>query len=328
LRFSPLNGIEASQISSATYDFNTGLVRSATDANGRQSTNDYDAGSLRPTSSIAPTLAHTDYAYDDAAMTVTSITYVTPGISTIADQNMKLLNGRGQVRQGKAMGASSVWDIVDAEYDSMGRVVKQSRPYRSGSPNWTIVSYDALGRTKKVIAPDYTLSDGSDGSTSETFYNEPTRPSVASSLPGETIRVRDPWGRERWGRNDAQGRLVEVVEPNPSGSGSVFDSGALLTTYAYNTLGNLVQVTQGDQTRSFKYDSLGRLLAQKLAETRATLNDSGTYVGVGGSGAQWSDYFRYENTRSNLVQRIDAREDQLLVFQLSRSYRPWRWHGA
>src|SRR5439155_18126454 len=96
----------------------------------------------------------------------------------------------------------------------------------------------------------------------ETFYNETTRPPRASGDPGETTRVRDAWGRERWGRTDAQGRLVEVAEPKPDGTGSVFEAGALITTYSYNTLGNLITVNskttsnQVEQTRSFKYDSL------------------------------------------------------------------------
>ena len=113
--------------------------------------------------------------------------------------------------------------------------------------------------------------------------------------------MQDAWGRERWGRTDSSGRLVEVVEPNPSGNGSVATSG-LVTTYAYNTLGNLITVSQDAQTRSFAYDSLGRLTAQKLAETSATLNDAGTYVGSG----TWSDVFTYDD-RSNLTSRTDAR---------------------
>jgi RHS repeat-associated protein len=51
---------------------------------------------------------------------------------------------------------------------------------------------------------------------------------------------------------------------------------------------------------------LGRLTAQKLAEVNATLNDAGTYVGAGGSGAQWGDVFTYDE-RSNLTSRTDAR---------------------
>jgi RHS repeat-associated protein len=295
--------------SSATYDFNTGLTMSATDSNGRTSQTSYFAATLRPQTTTVSTGAHTDYAYDDAAMSVTQTSYLAPtpaDTGAVADQNIKLLNGRGQVRQEKALGANSVWDLVDTIYDSMGRVSQQSRPYRSGdTPLLISVAYDALGRTTRMTAPD--------SSVSETYYNEidfdlndgysPTRPNVVSaSAPGETTLVRDAWGRERWGRTDAQGRLVEVVEPNPSGNGSVA-TGGLVTTYSYNTLGNLTGVAQGAQTRSFKYDSLGRLLAQKLAETSATLNDAGAYQTSGGT---WSDVFTYDD-RSNLTSRTDAR---------------------
>jgi RHS repeat-associated protein len=280
---------------SAMYDFNTGLTRSATDANERVSQTSYDPATLRPSSVVLPTAAHTEYGYDDLAMTVTSTTYLVAGVNgPIADQNVKLLNGMGQVRQEKALGAGSVWDLVDILYDNLGRVSQQSRPYRSGdTQQWTTAVYDALGRTKTVTAPD--------GSTAQTFYNEASRPDVASATPGETTRVQDAWGRERWGRTDASGRLVEVVEPNPNGNGSVA-TGGLVTTYAYNTLGNLITVTQGAQTRSFAYDSLGRLTAQKLAETSATLNSAGRYVGSG----TWSDVFTYDD-RSNLTSRTDAR---------------------
>jgi RHS repeat-associated protein len=303
------SNVYAQVTTSATYDFNTGVGRSATDANGRQSTTDYDSATLRPTIFSSPTGAHTDYFYDDTEMTVESRTYLTSGqTGTIADDNVKYLNGRGQVRLEKALGVSNIWDYVETDYGSMGEVTQQSRPYRSGTPVFTIAQYDSLGRTTRVTAPD--------GSVTETYYNEidfdgndsyvPHRPDVASTTAGETMLVRDAWGRERWGRTDATGRLVEVVEPNPSGNGSVYSSG-LVTTYAYNTLGSLATVTQGAQTRSFKYDSLGRLIAQKLAEMDATINDSGNYVGIGGSGALWSNYFRYENSRSSLVQRLDAR---------------------
>lgn len=280
---------------SGTYDFNTGLGRSATDANGRPSQTDYEASTLRPSTSTSPTGAHTDFAYDDAAMTVTSTTYLAPSEGDgIADQSVKYLNGIGQVRQEKARGVNNTWDFVDTIYNNLGQVFQQSRPYRSGdTQQWTTATYDALGRTKTVTAPD--------GSVTQTFYNEAGQPDAASSTAGETRRVQDAWGRERWGRTDVSGRLVEVVEPNPGGNGSVATSG-LVTTYAYNTLGNLITVSQGAQTRSFAYDSLGRLKGQKLAEQSATLNDSGTYVGSG----TWSNVFTYDS-RSNLTSRTDAR---------------------
>ena len=280
---------------SATYDFNTGLGLSATDTNGRQSTTTYDATTLRQTSAISPTGSHTDYSYDDAGMSVTQSTYLASGDGGgLTDQNIKYMNGRGKVRQEKALAAGSAWDVVDTSYNNMNAVSQQSRPYRAGeTPYSSTITYDALGRTSTVTAPD--------SSVTQTFYNEATRPSAASSSAGETTRVQDPWGRERWGRTDSSGRLVEVVEPDPGSSGSVASNG-MTTTFGYNTLGRLTSITQGSQTRAFKYDSLGRLTAQRLAEMSATLNDAGTYVGSG----TWSSVFVYDD-RSNLISHTDAR---------------------
>ncbi len=122
-------------------------------------------------------------------------------------------------------------------------------------------------------------------------------------MVGSTVRSQDAWGRERWARSDDWGRLVEVVEPDPNGNGSVFAAGNMVTSYTYDTVDQLTQITQGSQTRAFKYDSLGRMTRQKLAEQTATINDSGIYVGAGGL---WSDSFEYD-AKSNLIKRTDAR---------------------
>ena len=285
----------AQVVTSATYDFNTGLNLVTRDANDRPSTNTHDPNTLRIASSISSTGAHTDYSYNDTTMTLTTTTYLSSGDGgLIAAQGVQLLNGKGQVRQEQALGANSIWDYVDTVYDNMSRLSQQTHPYRTGDTlQWSSNTYDGLDRVKTMTTPD--------GSTTSFFYNELARPAGASSSPGDTIRMQDPWGRERWRRTDANGWPVEIVEPDPNGNGSV-TTGGLLTTYSYNTLGDLTQIIQGEQTRSFKYDSLGRLLAQKLAEMNATLNDAGTYVGSG----TWSDVFTYD-TRSNLISRTDAR---------------------
>jgi RHS repeat-associated protein len=289
---------------SAIYNVSTGLVTSSTDANGRTTSTDYDSVTLRPQTITLQSGAVTTYGYDDAAMTVTEITRLSAGTTApIAAQSFRQLNGRGQVSTEKALAAAAdttnnipdVWDYVDTEYDVLGRVKKQSRPYRSGeTPQWTTSTYDALGRISKVEAPD--------GSTTEASFNEAARPDAAlpNTPPGQTMRVKDAWGRERWGRTDALGHLVEVVEPKKDGNGSV-STGGSLTTYSYDTLGHLTGVSQGDQSRSFLYDSLGRLLAQKLAEANGTLDMNGGYTGGG-----WSDVFTYDD-RSNMTSHTDAR---------------------
>ena len=287
---------------SAIYSYETGLILQSTDADGRVSTTSYHSDTLRPTKATSSTGAYQTFGYDDAAMTVTEEVFEAGGAT--AGKSVKLLNGVGQTRREESRGANNVWDYVEIKYNNLGQVWKQSRPFRTGDTvQWSETIYDEQGRTIKVIEPN--------GSFSQTFYNEAQRPDSATNLPGNTMRVVDAWGRERWGRYNQQNRLAEVVEPNPYGNGSVLFAGSWLTKYTYNTLGNLTETEQSVQQRKFKYDSLGRLTRQKLAEQTATLNDAGTFVGAGGTGAQWSEAFIYD-TRSNLTQKTDARrEDQL-----------------
>jgi len=281
---------------SAVYDFNTGLLKNATDANGRISQITYYSDSLRPEKEIFPTLAFNYHLYDDVAMKVTDFVHeagATAGGSNFAAKSIKSLDGHGRVIKEVSFGKAGAQDIVELKYDQLGRLSQQSRPYRAGmTPLWTTVTYDFLDRPEQTTAPDNSVVTRS--------YNQPDPPG-SSGQPGETIKVSDPWGRERWARSDALGRMVEVAEPDPGGDGTL-SSEALFTTYTYDALNRLVQVNQGAQTRSFRYDSLGRLTHQKLAERDAKLNDSGAWVEAG----QWSDVFFYDK-RSNLTQSVDAR---------------------
>ncbi len=285
---------------SGTYDFNTGLGLTSTDANGRISENTYYPNSLRPEKEISPTGAFSYHQYDDVAMKITDFVHeegAPAGGSNFASKSITSLDGRGAVIRetsfGKNAAGAIVEDRVDIKYDQLGRASQQSRPYRSGDTvQWGTVTYDFLDRPVQTTAPD--------GDSIVTRSYNQTDPPDSSGLPGETIKVTDPWGRQRWARSDALGRMVEVAEPNPV-DGSL-SSGALFTTYTYDALDRLVQVNQGSQVRKFRYDSLSRMTHQKLAERDAKLNDSGNWVEAG----QWSDVFTYDN-RSNLTQHVDAR---------------------
>ncbi len=301
---------------STVYDQNTGLVTTAYDANGRPSTVTYNTSTLRPIAEYAPTGGYAYHEYYDDAMIVVDFVYLAgangAGWSNRVD---KYLDGAGRVGAELAFTFGPTgyeMDVVDSVYDQWGRMQKQTRPYRRNAnwvnvetPQWTNYYYDSQDRVSYVTAPD--------GSTTNRYYNEASYPSAASSptAKGSTIRVTDAWGRERWARSDEQNRLVEVVEPDTAGSGAVASNG-LRTEYAYNTLGNLTNVTQGTQTRTFKYDSLGRMTHQKLAERDATLDDAGNFVATWNSttkqygGGFWSDVFSYDN-RSNLMWKKDAR---------------------
>ena len=293
--------------STRNYDFGTGLVVSITDTNGSTQNIEYFADSLRPHVvwwSGTPGLGHSVFAYDDAALTVTealmSSPVPSPGgpshIATIIAQTVHRMNGLGLVRRQETRAEENTWDVVETEYDALGRLWKQTQPFRAGEQmHWSERSYDGLGRLTVLRAPD--------GSEFRSFYDEATRPSGASSDLGERVRSVDPAGRERWSRTDALGRLTEVVEPAPDGDGSVFRPGHMVAYYSWNALDRLEKIRQGTQTRRFRYDSLGRLTHQALPEKLATLNDVGTYVGPSG---EWSDVFAYDD-RSNLTSSTDAR---------------------
>jgi YD repeat-containing protein len=286
----------------ATYHYNTGQVYQRRDADNLLSENEYYPETLRLKFEKRGNGAKAQHIYDDNQLLVMDLVYAAdndprvPG-DKLASRVDRWLDGVGRVRGEIAYGAGYVLDVVNTEYDALGRIWKQTQPYRyvngQETKHWTTFTHDALDRVKTVTTPD--------SSVTERFYDaDAPAPSVAvAGGKGRTVRVRDQWGRERWARTDWAGRLVEVVEPEANGNGTVA-TGGLRTEYQYDLLNNLTQTTQGAQTRTFKYDSLSRLVAQKLAERDATLDDSG------GQGSTWSDVFKYD-TRSNLTERFDAR---------------------
>lgn len=277
---------------STTYDFNTGLPLSATDANGRTVKNFYDPLSLRVRQIDSVTDGTTNYqslfAYDDDRLAVTKT--IRNGDSIAAKVSTQS-NGLGMTQRQSVLskaataGQSEKWEVVLSEYNVMGRLWKQSLPswddVDAQSMKWTQFSYDWLGRSSEALLPD--------GSSIKTLYNGGV-PSGASNLPGSQVQVIDPWQRERWSRFDALGRLVEAVQ------------GDSIARYDYNALDKLILVTQGVQQRKFRYDSLGRLTHQYLSEKNPTLDDSGKYIG----NSTWSNVFAYDD-RSNLIEQIDAR---------------------
>jgi RHS repeat-associated protein len=302
----------------SAYDFNTGLLTATLDANNLVTKFYYDFDSLRPSKVQLPSGATTVYSYNDSRLNNSKTLLSADG--GVASKSSITVNGLGKVEQVRALAPAGQCNVTAFQYDSLGRVSKTSQPFNSnaGSNNcdssvdisktqlWNVITFDSLGRVMTTSAADCGAANSTTCNRTSLFYDEVTRPSSASKLPGHVVRAQDATGRERWSRSDALGNLVEVVEPSAYGSnGSVSAPGDVATSYSYNALGQLTQSLQGAdrQERDFAYDSLGRLAKQYLAENSRTLNDSGQYVGSSGS---WSDVFTYDD-RSNLVLQTDAR---------------------
>jgi RHS repeat-associated protein len=279
---------------SAEYDFNTGFLLSAKDANGRQTTNSYYVDSLRPKQIVSATGATTKFEYDDLALTVTQTRLTSVNGSTVG-QTVKYINGAGQVYREQALtiqGVNVAWDTVDTLYNQFGRLSQQSRPYRIGDPIvWNSTIYDAAGRVYAVLDANY---------YGQTIIHNAEPPAGASSSPGQTAKTIDAWGRWRWTRSNSSGKLAEVVEPNPAGGPG------FVTKYTYDALDQLVKIEQPNQVRRFRYDAMGRLTQQKLAEANATLNAAGELATTEPENERWSDVFTYDK-RSNKISHTDAR---------------------
>ncbi len=292
------------QVSSTTvYDLNTGLPLSITDANGQTTHFEYELQTWRLTKTILPTGAYSINEFDDLNRAYSQSAYSSSG--RIAGQQITRVNGLKLPYRQESLAINShtgdKYDVVETEYDNQGRIKRTSNPFRSNEqPHgayWSEIFYDAAGRVEKTRSPD--------GSEKFTYYDETGRPDVASNALGHSFRIKDPIGREKWFRKDSDGNVVEVVEPDPDGSGSVAVNG-LSTSYFYDSLGRLSRTVQGQgvQERRLQYDALGRIVNQKMAETRATLDDNGNFVGE--ANGQWSDHFVYDET-SSISASTDAR---------------------
>ncbi len=190
-----------------------------------------------------------------------------PTTSNACRHDQVLLDVLGRVSNNILVSDPEGQTTVTMAYDSRGRLVETSNPYRSTSdPTYGIekYSYDGLDRAIQV--------QRADGSVSKTYYGAAvgsgggaTSQLCSSSTYGlgYPILYVDEAGKKRQSWIDGLGRLIEVDEPNVSGTLSV------PTCYSYDLNNNLTGVVQGTETRSFVYDLISRL-------TSSTNPESGT----------------------------------------------------
>ena len=189
--------------------------------------------------------------------------------SGVNHETTQLLDSLGRVYQAQDNSAST---YVDTTYDSLGRVASVSNPYYTKSdPSYGVTnySYDALNRLQGASA--ITRPDGNH--VGMTYSGNSSTLSYCTTTTDEASKARTTCA-------DALGRTVSVAE-DPSGLNYA-------TSYGYDQLDNLTGVTQGSQTRAYKYDWLSRLaqvttpesgttnLCYTSASSSCTIPDTGT----------------------------------------------------
>lgn len=246
------------------------------------------AYTVAPAQSATAPGAQTTYSYTYSSTAPWTVTATTPNSGGGSHWATTTLDGIGRTASVTTGYGTTTVSEVDTSYapcacGPIGKMAWQSQPYAppTSTPPGTTYSYDALGRTTKVL-----LADGA----SYTQY----------TYQGNVTTVTDPAGNWKQYFNDAFGNLVTVLEPipppvtnpptpappppNPPPAYPVASapSSTWITSYTYDQLNHLIQVsmprTTGTQTRTFVYASTAysTLVLPALWLTSATNPENGT----------------------------------------------------
>jgi RHS repeat-associated protein len=168
--------------------------------------------------------------------------------------------------------------FVDTRYDSKGRIWKTSLPYKStGTPFWTVYSYDNIGRIHQVVSADSIITTNEyaplcvETTVSRGTYSA-TQSTVSNAL-GETIQVEDTDGNKIFYQYYADGKLKAAstsVHPSDTikleydkiGNRTLIDDPDAGTVKSeYDAFSRLIrQITARDDTVEYNYDKLGRTI--------------------------------------------------------------------
>jgi uncharacterized protein RhaS with RHS repeats len=243
-----------------TWNTSAGTLSSKRDLDNNVTTlYTYDAVGRQLTADEAG-LRRSQTAYDDANLRVT----VKKDLTTFGDGKLQVSTqydqlGRSVLTRTFEPGNDNGIQVKSTYYPQLNRTV-QSSPFRTTADatlQWTCTQADA---SKRVVAVS-TFRGSTEPADCLSTINRFGITSTAYDSNQTTIT--DAASKQIRHITDGLGRLTQVIEdPNELNYN---------TTYSYDVLGNLLQVNQGVQTRSFQYSSLGRLKSATNPET-GTIN--------------------------------------------------------
>jgi RHS repeat-associated protein len=261
------------------FDYYLGQPVDREDANGTVASSYYQDALDRTTKVIRAAndtsnpsaKSQTTFNYDDGSHIITTQSDQTTFNDPNPLKSQIVYDALARTIESRKYEGGSNYIAVQTQYDALGRAYRTSNPFRpwqGESAIYTNTAFDPMGRVISVTTPDNAV--------------------VSTSYSGNAVTVTDQAGKKRRSVTDALGRMSRVDEPNADGNLNDQNGNPVQPTYySYDTLDNLIQVTQGSQTRTFVYDSLKRL-------TSANNPESGTVS------------YQYDNN-GNLTQKTDAR---------------------
>lgn len=249
----PLSQTNAlNQTSTTAWNYDFGVPSSATDANGISTSWQYDAFG-RKTRQNHPDTTYTAWGYVNCAdvswcpyfgKTFAGATIFDSANARVTGTHTTLLDifDRPVFKVLPAIGNSdNTTTAVVIEYDSLGRVARESIPRMSKSATifWNTHAYDLLGRPSSVTRP---VSETDPTPQTEAIYHE-----------GLTTRIVDAQGKQ-------VGRVLNAIGQLARSS----DNDAYYQVFDYDALGNTkrVQDSAGNTLQSSNYNLRGMLTAR------------------------------------------------------------------
>jgi len=266
--------LAASGTTKACYYYNTGKTAWTKDQNSATTSYFYVAGSAndpfdRLITETLPTGGWVLNNFSAPATTVdtyTGITDASPSTSCVSCRHGQMLfDGLARPTDQILVNDPDGLTTVHTDYDTSGRVLDTSHPYRTTSDStygFETPSYDGMNRITQVLHQDGTKTKIYYGADVATAGGQSSQscPTGTCHLGYPTLTV-DESGKIRQIWTDGFGNVVEADEPTAS---ATTGWGSLPTTtyYLYDLLGNLTQATvvNGQEcNRTYLYDALSRM---------------------------------------------------------------------
>lgn len=250
-----------------TVDLGTGLPESSRDHAGIETTYQYD--SLGRITLVTPTArATTKYVYNSTNPAEVTVTQYPAGTQSgaVLTKTRYVFDGFGKLVKEHVTMPDGTESRRETVFNNLGQTESVSELGVAVTLPKTVMTYDALGRTKTVTPPDGSGSLTEFEYVGERMKTRKSRIWTGSSSVVPAVEVYDGYGR-----------LVSVEEKSGPTSSAVRIGSDVLTSYRYDPAGRLVLVTMKKksaadavQQRLFDYDGRGFLLWESHPESGVT----------------------------------------------------------
>lgn len=190
----------------------------------------------------------------------------------------------------------------EVKFDSLGRKVKESKPYFVGDTIlWTKITYDVLSRVASVKSPNNATMVMTQTALTTTKINDLGQVEVVErNMRNQEVKKTDANGQVMTFLYDPFDNVVQVTGVTGNVTINEFDLLGRRTatldpnmgywTYGYDVLGQLRQQTDAKgQTRTLDYDLLGRMVSRVEPDLSSTWTYDTATNGIGKLASTTSD---------------------------------------